>query len=105
MTEQPNNRYIAVPRSGKGAGVLVLHAWWGLNDFFKGFCDRLASQRFLAFAPDLHDGSVAKSVEEAKELRSKADEGSMKGIVLGATEYLQSAPSVSGRRLAVVGSS
>jgi len=41
MTQQPNNRYVAVPQSGKGAGVLVLHAWWGLNDFFRGFCDRL----------------------------------------------------------------
>src|SRR2546422_2399934 len=40
-----------------------------------------------------------------KALHSKVDEGRMKGIVLGATEYLQSAPSVSGRRLGVVGSS
>ena len=57
--------YLASPEKPHG-GVLVLHAWWGLNDFFKGFCDRLASQRFLAFAPDLHDGRVAKSVPEAK---------------------------------------
>src|SRR2546426_2911913 len=86
--------YLASPEKPHGR-VLVLHAWRGLNDFFKGFCDRLASQGFLAFAPDLHDGRVAKSVEEAKELHSKVDEGRMKGIVLVATEYLQSAPSVS----------
>ncbi len=33
--------------------VIVLHAWWGLNQFFKNLCDRLAAEGFLAFAPDL----------------------------------------------------
>ena len=24
--------YLAIPASGKGSGVLVLHPWWGLNE-------------------------------------------------------------------------
>ena len=94
--------YLASPEKPRGV-VLVLHAWWGLNDFFKGFADRLASQGFLALAPDLHDGALAKTVEEAKELHSKIAEERVKKIVLGAANYLQSLPSVSGRKIGVVG--
>jgi carboxymethylenebutenolidase len=96
--------YLAVPSHPKGA-VLVLHAWWGLNDFFKGYADRLASQGYLAFAPDLYDGPVAKTVEEAKVLHSEKekDDVRMKTIILGAEEFLRSNPSVSGRKIGVIG--
>jgi carboxymethylenebutenolidase len=94
--------YLASPEKPRG-GVLVLHAWWGLNDFFKTFSNRLASQGFLALAPDLYDGPVATSVGEAKELQSKIDDERIKTIVLGATDYLQSTPSLSGRKIGAVG--
>src|SRR3989454_6907780 len=94
--------YLASPEKPRG-GVLVLHAWWGLNDFFRGYANRLASQGFLALAPDLHDGPVASTVEEAKDLHSKVDEGRVSKIVLGAADYLQSMPSISGRKLGAVG--
>src|SRR2546428_13933378 len=42
--------YLAVPKKGNGPGVLVLHAWWGLTDFFKGLSDRLADAGFISFA-------------------------------------------------------
>ena len=99
---QPGKGYLASPEKPRG-GVLVLHAWWGLNDFFKSFANRLASKGFLALAPDLYDGPVAKSVEEAKEFHSKIDDDRVKRIVLGATEYLRSDPSISGRKIGVIG--
>ncbi len=98
----PGKGYLASPEKARG-GVLVLHAWWGLNDFFKGLCNGLASQGFVAMAPDLYDGPVAKSVEEAKELQSKVAEERIKRIVLGAADYLHSVPSVSRRKIGVVG--
>jgi len=99
---EPGKGYLASPEKPRG-GVLVLHAWWGLNDFFKSFANRLASQGFLALAPDLYDGPVAKSVEEAKEFHSKIDDDRVKRIVLGASDYLRSDPSISGRKIGVVG--
>src|SRR6267143_1590647 len=94
--------YLATPEKPRG-GVLVLHAWWGLNDFFKSFADKLASQGFVALAPDLYDGPVAKSVEEAKELHSKVDNERIKQIVIGATDYLGTDSSISGRKIGVIG--
>src|SRR5438445_283190 len=98
----PGKGYLATPENPRG-GVLVLHAWWGLNDFFKSFANRLASQGFLALVPDLYDGPVAKSVEEAKEFHSKIDDDRVKRIVLGATDYPRSDPSISGRKIGVIG--
>ena len=58
--------FLATPPSGKGNGVLVLHAWWGLNDTIRAFCTRLADAGFIAFAPDLYHGTVATTIPEAE---------------------------------------
>lgn len=58
-----------VARPGRpGPGVLVLHAWWGLNGDVKAFCDRLAREGFLAVAPDMMGGQGADTVAEAERL-------------------------------------
>ena len=66
--------YLATPESGKGRPVLVLHAWWGLNPFFKQFCDRLASEGFVVLAPDLFYGMVATTIAEAEKISSRFEE-------------------------------
>lgn len=42
MTQAQPQGFLAVPPMGKGPGVLVLQAWWGLNDTMKAFCTQLA---------------------------------------------------------------
>lgn len=70
-----SDHYISIPRSGSGHGVLVLHAWWGLNPFVRRLCGRLARAGYTALAPDLFDGEVATTVDGARALRAKAMSG------------------------------
>lgn len=94
---------LAVPRSGAGPGVLVLHAWWGVNDTIKAFCRRLAEEGFVAFAPDLYHGQVATSIEEAEHLSSTLDGQQAKADIANAVNFLaeQAAPGEHG--VAVIG--
>lgn len=64
---QPDG-YLAVPTTGNGSPVLVLHAWWGLNDTMRAICTRLAEAGFVAFAPDLYHGKVADNIADAETL-------------------------------------
>jgi carboxymethylenebutenolidase len=73
MTHAQPEGFLAVPPTGKGPGVLVLHAWWGLNDAIKAFCRRLAESGFIAFAPDLYHGKVADNIADAETLGNALD--------------------------------
>ncbi len=96
--------YIAVPSSGKGPGVLVLHAWWGLNDFFRDFCNRLAKEGFVALAPDLFNGTVLHTVQEAEQHLNEYDEAHAgPPVVLAAAEALHQHPAFTGVGLGVIG--
>lgn len=59
--------------NGGGSPVLVLHAWWGLNDTIRKFCDRLAEAGFTAFALDLYHGEVTDQISEAEKLGGALD--------------------------------
>jgi carboxymethylenebutenolidase len=96
--------YLAVPPSGRGVGVLVLHAWWGLTDFIRDFCDRLAQAGFVALAPDLFSGKVARTIEEAEQHQASFnEEQDVPPIVLSAVEALRQHPAVSGNGLGTIG--
>ena len=65
--------FLAIPPSGSGPSLLVLHAWWGLNDTIKAFCTRLAAAGYVAFAPDLYHGKLANTIADAEALAQALD--------------------------------
>lgn len=105
MTLSQPPGFLALPRTGNGQGVLVLHAWWGLNDTIKAFCSRLAESGFLAFAPDLYHGQVAQTIEEAEVLSSALDGNFLqaKAEIAEATRFLAEKAGKEGNNLAVIG--
>ena len=88
---QPDG-YLATPTAthSNGRAVLVLHAWWGLNDTIRAFCDRLAQNGFTALALDLYHGKVTASIPEAKEWGQALDAKHLqaKAEVTEAAQYL-----------------
>lgn len=98
MSQPQPQGFLAVPRSGTGRGVLVLHAWWGLNDTIKSVCERLAAEGFVAFAPDLFHGRVAATREEAEALSSSAEEDGGKQVLIDVAAALDFVARHDGRR-------
>jgi carboxymethylenebutenolidase len=103
MTESKLDGFLAAPKSNQGAGVLVLHAWWGLNVFFQDLCKRLAREGFVAFAPDLYHGHVANTIDEAKRLRSRMNRRQVETDLAAAIEYLHGLDAVTSPHLGVIG--
>jgi carboxymethylenebutenolidase len=95
--------YWAIPKKRGAPGVLVLHAWWGLNDFFKSVCDRLATAGFVAFAPDLYHGATASTIEQAEAVMSKLKRDEAREDILKGVRALQGHPKVGRKRLGVIG--
>ena len=73
-------------------GVVVLHPWWGLNDDVIAYADRLAAAGFAVTAPDMFNGQVASTIEDAERLSSSAENGdaepSVESIALAAVDDL-----------------
>jgi carboxymethylenebutenolidase len=105
MTHAQPQGFLAVPPTDKGPGVLVLHAWWGLNDTMKAFCTRLAESGFVAFAPDLYHGKVADNIPDAEALVKalNTNQSQAEAEIADATRFLDERVGQSGRGLAVIG--
>jgi carboxymethylenebutenolidase len=56
------------------AGILVLHAWWGLNDDVRAYARRLEGEGFTVEAPDTYGGgTVATEIPAAEALMKARD--------------------------------
>ncbi len=97
------NGYLALPSQPNAPGVIVLHAWWGLNPIFKNICNRLAAEGFAAFAPDVNSGRVAKTIDEAKQIMSELDGQRKYDIVTAAPDFLRDQPAIRKEPFSVIG--
>lgn len=101
--ERAGTGYLALPDSGSGPGILVLHAWWGLTPFFKQVCDRLAAEGFVALAPDLLDGHVTSSVEDAERQLAGANPDQLAHLTRSSLWQLRELPITPDRPVGVLG--
>ena len=65
------NSYVAYDESieGKRPAVLVVHEWWGLNDYIKGRVRQLAELGYIAMAVDMYgNGRMGNDPASAEKL-------------------------------------
>lgn len=91
---------------GQRPGVLVIHEWWGLNDYAKKRAGMLAELGFVAFAADMYgDGRITDKPDQARTWMQEitADvEGWRERAMLG-LEQLRASGMVAGDNLAAIG--
>ena len=91
---------------GKRPGVLVVHEWWGLNDYARNRATELAKLGYVAFACDMY--GEGKTTEHPKEAGQFATEvrNNLKvwqGRATAGLKVLQDNEMVDGKNLAAIG--
>jgi len=92
---------------GERPGVLVVHEWWGHNDYARKRAEMLAGLGYAALAVDMYgDGKTADHPGTAGEFAgevSKNMEGIGKERFLAALNFLKEHPATDKERMAAIG--
>jgi carboxymethylenebutenolidase len=90
--------FLAVPeKPGRYPGVIVIHEWWGLNDWVKEQTQKIAEQGYIVLAVDLYRGKTATDPNEAHELMRGLPQDRAVRDMQAAFDYLAARKDVTGR--------
>lgn len=90
----------------KQPGILVVHEWWGLNDYARKRARMLAELGYTALAVDMYgDGKTSEHGNEAASFMNAVIEqtGVSQQRFLAAKEFLQAQPNVNADKIAAIG--
>jgi dienelactone hydrolase len=91
---------------GRRPGILVVHEWWGINDFVRRRVDQLAGLGYVAFAADIYGKGVrTTNPKEAGELagRFRKDRQLLRARAAAGLDVLRQEPHTDPARLAAIG--
>ena len=90
---------------GKGPfpALVVIHEFWGLNDWVKEQASKLADEGYVTLAIDLYRGKVATTPDEAHEIMRGVPEDRANRDLLAASSYLRSQKNVDPKRVGSIG--
>jgi carboxymethylenebutenolidase len=91
--------------AGKGPfpALIVIHEYWGLNDWVKEQGSKLAAQGYVALAIDLYRGKVADNPDLAHELMRGVPQDRANRDLQSAFDYLASQANVKKDRIGSIG--
>jgi carboxymethylenebutenolidase len=88
---------------GPHPALIVIHEWWGLNDWIKQEAAGFAEKGYVALAVDLYRGKVAATPDLAHELSRGLPQDQGVRDLTAALGYLQSRKDVNRNRIGAVG--
>ena len=91
---------------GKRPGILVVHEWWGLNDYARKRARMLAALGYTALAVDMYgEGKQATHPDDAAKFSSELMKNfaTAKTRFMAAMEFLKKQPSVDPEQIAAIG--
>jgi len=91
------------PGKGPFPAIMVIHEYWGLNEWVKEQASKLSDQGYVALAVDLYRGEVADNPELAHELMRGLPEDRAKRDLHAAFEFLQTQSKVKKDRIGSIG--
>jgi len=96
--------YLTLPDGGgKHPAIIVIHEWWGLNDWVRDQAQKYASEGYMALAVDLYRGKVATTPDEAHILmRGLPDDRGIRDLE-AAFAYLSSRQDVEASKIGAIG--
>lgn len=91
---------------GKRPGVLVVHEWWGLNDYARSRTEQLAKLGYIAFAADIYgEGKNTTHPEDAAKMAGqvRTNVEQWRSRAQAALDVLESQPQCDASKLAAIG--
>jgi carboxymethylenebutenolidase len=89
--------------SGPHPAIVVIHEWWGLNDWVKEQAADLAAHGYVALAVDLYRGQTADNPDLAHELMRGLPQDRGIRDLTSAVVYLKTLPVVDPNRIGAIG--
>jgi dienelactone hydrolase len=91
---------------GKRPGVLVVHEWWGLDEYARTRARQLAQAGYIAFACDMYgQGKTAEHPEDAQKFATAVRKNveDWRARAIAGLDVLKSQPPCDSSKLAVIG--
>ncbi|MGA8144343.1 MAG: dienelactone hydrolase family protein [Candidatus Acidiferrales bacterium] len=102
--DQTIGGFLAAPdTAGKHPAMIVIHEWWGLNDWVKEQAEKLAAEGYVALAVDLYRGKTATDPGEAHELMRGLPQDRAVKDLKAAFDYMETRPEVKKESIGVIG--
>jgi carboxymethylenebutenolidase len=99
------NGYLSLPKDKnvKHPAIIVIHEWWGLNEWVMQQSDRFAKQGYVTLAVDLYRGRVTSDPNVAHELMRGLPEDRAVNDLQAAFAYLATRSDVDVKRIGSIG--
>jgi carboxymethylenebutenolidase len=101
--EMVNGVLYVPPGKGPFPALVVIHEWWGLNDWVKEQASKLADQGYVTLAIDLYRGKVATTPDEAHQVMRGVPPDRATRDLHAAFDYLAAQKSVDAKRIGDIG--